>query len=117
MSIIKEFKEFAMKGSLIEISVAFIMGAAFGKVTTALIDGVIMPIVGELTTGVDFKAMKYVLREAQYDASGKILSPENAIQYGNFITIFIDFILVAFVMFLLIKMTNRFKSSEEKTNA
>ncbi len=116
MSIIKEFKEFAMKGSLIEISVAFIMGAAFGKVTTAFIDGVIMPIVGELTTGVDFKSMKYVLREAQYDASGKILSPENAIQYGNFITIFIDFILVAFVMFLLIKMTNRFKSSEAKAS-
>lgn len=113
MSIVKEFKEFAMKGSLIDMAVAFVMGAAFGKLVTAFIDGLVMPIVGMLTAGVDFKSLKYVLSEAQMDAAGKVITPESALRYGEFITVLIDFILVASVMFMMIKAMNKAKKKKE----
>jgi large conductance mechanosensitive channel len=112
MSMMKEFKEFAMKGNLIDMAVAFVMGAAFGKVVSGFIDGIVMPIVGKITSGVDFNSLKYILSEAKFDASGKIISAEASIKYGAFITIFIDFILVAFFMFLLIKAINKSKKTQ-----
>ncbi len=111
---IKEFKEFAVRGNLIELAVAFVMGLAFGKVTNAFIDGIVMPIVGKLTSGVDFKSLKIVLTEATLDATGKIVSPETAIKYGEFITVSIDFILVAWFMFLLVKFANKYAKKEEQ---
>lgn len=113
MSIIKEFKDFAMKGNLIDMAVAFVMGGAFGKVVSGFIDGLVMPVVGKITAGVDFKSLKYVMSEAQTDASGKIISTEASIKYGEFITIFIDFVLVAFAMFLVIKAMNKAKKKLE----
>ena len=110
---IKEFKEFAMKSNLIDMAVAFVMGAAFSKVVSGFIDGMVMPIVGKITAGVDFKSLKYVLSEAQMDANGKIIAAEAAIKYGEFITILIDFILVAFVMFILIKSINKLKRKQD----
>ncbi len=110
---IKEFKAFAMKGNLIDMAVAFVMGGSFGKVVSSFIDGMVMPIVGKLTTGVDFKSMKYVLSEARFDASGRIIAAEASVKYGEFITIFIDFILVAFVMFLVVKAMNRARQKQE----
>ncbi len=110
---IKEFKEFAMKGNLVDIAVAFVMGAAFGKVVTGFIDGIVMPVIGKVTSGVDFKSMKYVLTQAQIDSAGKVLVPEAAIRYGEFITIVIEFLLVAFFMFLLIKAMNKAKKKQE----
>ena len=107
MGLIKEFKEFALRGNLIDLAVAFVMGLAFGKVTNAFIDGIIMPIVGKVTSGVDFKTMKIVLTEASYDAAGKLITPETAIRYGEFITVLIDFILIAWFMFLLVKFANK----------
>lgn len=115
MKIIKEFKEFALKGNLIEIAVAFVMGAAFGKVVSGFIDGIVMPIVGKITTGVDFKSLKYVLSEAQYDVSGKLLTPEASIKYGEFVTVLIDFTLVAFFMFIVVKAMNKAKNKKETT--
>lgn len=115
MGFIKEFKEFAMKGNLIDMTVAFVMGAAFGKIVTAFINGIVMPVVGMITAGIDFKELKYILSAAQYDAAGKLVVEETAIMYGEFITVFIDFILVAFVMFLAVKMVNRAKKLQNKT--
>ncbi|HEU4719100.1 MAG TPA: large-conductance mechanosensitive channel protein MscL [Bacteroidia bacterium] len=117
MGFIKEFKEFAMKGNLVDMAVAFVMGGAFGKVVSSFIDGMIMPVVGKLTTGVDFNAMKYVLSEATYDASGKIVKAEASIKYGAFITVIIDFILVAFVMFMVVKAMNRMKKKQAEAPA
>jgi len=115
MKIIKEFKEFDLKGNLIEIAVAFVMGAAFGKVVSGFIDGIVMPIVGKITAGVDFKSLKYVLSEAQYDVSGKLLTPEASIKYGEFVTVLIDFTLVAFFMFIVVKAMNKAKNKKETT--
>jgi len=108
----KEFKEFAMKGNLIDMAVAFVMGAAFGRVVSAFIDGMVMPVVGKIVSGVDFNSLKYVLSEAQTDAAGKVISAEASIKYGEFITILIDFTLVAFFMFMLIKAINKSKKKQ-----
>ncbi len=113
MSFAKEFKEFALKGNLIDMAVAFVMGAAFGKVVSGFIDGLFMPIVGKITAGVDFQSLKFILSEAQYNDAGKLITAEASIKYGQFITIFIDFLLVAFCMFLLIKAMNKMKAKEE----
>lgn len=114
MGMFKEFKEFAMKGNLVDMAVAFVMGAAFGKIVSAFINGLVMPIVGVLTTGIDFKDLKIVLAEAQLDAAGKVIKPEAALMYGDFITVFIDFVIVAFVMFLVVKAMNKAKKKQEQ---
>ena len=113
MSMMKEFKEFAMKGNLVDTALAFVMGAAFGKVVSGFIDGIVMPLVGKLVAGVDFASLKYILSEAQMDASGKVIAAEASIKYGEFITIIINFILVAFVMFIIIKAMNKMKKKQE----
>lgn len=109
----KEFKEFALKGNLVDMAIAFVMGAAFGKLVTGFIDGIIMPIIGQITSGVDFSALKIVLSAAQHNAAGVVIKPEAAIRYGEFITIFIDFLTVALVMFFVIKAMNKLKKKEE----
>ena len=116
MSFVKEFKEFAMKGNLVDMAIAFVMGGAFGKVVSGFIDGLVMPIVGKITAGVDFQSLKFILSEAQFDAAGKQTVAEASIKYGQFITIFIDFLLVAFFMFLLIKAMNKMKKKQEAAN-
>ncbi|MEZ4806171.1 MAG: large-conductance mechanosensitive channel protein MscL [Flavobacteriales bacterium] len=114
----KEFKEFAMKGNLVDMAVAFVMGAAFTKVTTAFISGMVMPLVGQLTGGVDFSKKKWVLTEGVpevTDASGAVVTPavaEVAVSWGAFITVTIEFLVVAFVMFMVIKAVNRMKKAE-----
>ncbi|XOV91791.1 MAG: large-conductance mechanosensitive channel protein MscL [Bacteroidota bacterium] len=112
MSMLKEFKEFAMKGNLVDMAVAFVMGAAFGKVVTGFIDGIVMPVVGKITAGVDFKSLKYVMSPAKLDETGKVVAAEAAIRYGEFITICIDFTLIAFFMFMLVKAINKTKKKE-----
>ncbi len=117
MSMIKEFKEFAMKGNLVDMAIAFVMGAAFAKVVSGFIDGMVMPVVGKLVAGVDFASLKYILSEAQIDASGKVIAAEASIKYGEFITIMIDFILVAVVMFMIIKAINKMKKKQAEIPA
>ena len=118
MGMLKEFKEFAVKGNLVDIAVAFIMGAAFGKIVSSFIDGIVMPLIGMLTGGVDFSDKVKVLKEAVpavTDATGKVITPavaEVSIKYGLFITNLFDFIIVAFCMFLVIKAINRIKKAE-----
>ena len=108
---LKEFKEFAMKGNLVDIAVAFVMGASFGKVVTAFTGGLIAPLVGMLT-GKDLSQNKWIIKDEVKDAAGKITQPEVALQWGVFLTTIIDFIIVAFVMFLIIKAINTLKKKE-----
>lgn len=118
MGMLKEFKEFAVKGNLVDIAVAFVMGAAFGKIVTSFIDGIVMPLIGMLTGGVNFNDKVWVLKAAQApvkDAAGTAVTPavpEVAVKYGVFITNLFDFIVVAFCMFLVIKAINRLKNQE-----
>jgi large conductance mechanosensitive channel len=117
MGMLKEFKDFAMKGNLVDMAVAFVMGAAFGKIVSAFINGMVMPIVGVLTAGIDFKDLKLVISEAEIDAAGKVIKPEAALMYGDFITVFIDFVIVAFVMFMVVKAMNKAKKKQEEAAA
>ncbi|NDC76273.1 MAG: large-conductance mechanosensitive channel protein MscL [Chitinophagia bacterium] len=117
MSMIREFREFAVRGNLVDMAVAFVMGGAFGKVVTGFIDGIVMPLVGMITAGVDFKSLKYVLSDATLDATGNVVSSEVAIHYGEFITILIDFLLVSLVMFMLVKAINRMRKEQTPPTA
>ena len=111
MGFIKEFKEFAMKGSLVDIAVAFVMGGAFGKVVSSFTDGIVSPLIGMLGGG-DLSKNMYVLKEAVMDASGKVVTEAVAVKWGDFLTAIINFIIVAFVMFLVIKAINRMKKKQ-----
>jgi large conductance mechanosensitive channel len=108
---LKEFKEFAMKGNLVDIAVAFVMGAAFNKIVTSFTGGIVSPLVGLIFKS-DFNDLKYVITPGTLDEAGN-LTGEIAVLYGSFITNLIDFIIVAFVMFMLIKGINRMKKKEE----
>lgn len=107
----KEFKEFSMKGSLVDIAVAFVMGAAFKDVVTSFTGGIVSPLVG-LIFNANLKDLKYVIQEGFINNNG-VVEGESAILWGNFITYLIDFIIVAFVMFLIIKGINALKRKEE----
>lgn len=119
MSIVKEFKEFAIRGNLVDTAVAFVMGASFGKIVSSFVDGIVMPLVGMLTGGIDFNDKKWVLKEAVpevKDAAGKVAAKaiaEVSVKYGTFITNLIDFIIVAFAVFMVIKAINRMKKKQE----
>ena len=113
---IKEFKEFAMKGSLIDLAVGFVIGAAFIRLTTAFIDGIIMPFVG-LIQGKDLSDWKYIMKPAQIGSDGKEIAAEVSIKYGSFISATIAFLIVAFVMFLLVKAINRLKKKQAEAPA
>lgn len=107
----KEFKDFAMKGNLVDIAVAFVMGAAFGKIVTSFTQGIVSPLIGMIFNS-DFSKMKYVLKPGTLNDAGD-LTGEVAILYGDFLTATIDFIIVAFIMFLLVKGINNMKKAEE----
>ena len=114
---LKEFKDFAMKGNLVDIAVAFVMGGAFGKVITSFTEGLISPLVGMLT-GKDLNKNMLVLKSGVAevkDAAGVVITAAQAevsLKWGAFITALIDFIIVAFVMFLVIKAINSMKKKE-----
>jgi large conductance mechanosensitive channel len=114
MGMLKEFKEFAMRGNLVDIAVAFVMGAAFNRVITTFTGGLISPLVG-LLTGKDLSENKWIIKEEVKDAAGVVTQPEVAILWGAFVTAIIDFIIVAFVMFLIIKGINSLKKKEPPT--
>lgn len=116
MGFIKEFKEFAMKGSLVDIAVAFVMGGAFGKVITSFTEGIVSPLIG-MIGGTDLSKNMYVLKEAVYDSAGKVTTEAVAVKYGDFLTAIINFIIVAFVMFLVIKGINSMKKKQAEAPA
>lgn len=110
---LKEFKSFIMTGNVIEFAVAVIMAGAVGAVVNGFVADIAMPIVGMLTGGMDFSALKYVLSPEVKDAAGAITSPENAVRYGAWINTIVSLIVVGFVMFLIIKAYSKMKKPVE----
>ena len=110
MGMLKEFKDFAMKGNLIDIAVGFVMGAAFKQVVTSFTGGIVSPLIG-LLFNTDLKDLKWIAKEGVLDDAGKVVG-EVAVLYGDFLTNVIDFIIVAFVMFLIVKGVNANKKKE-----
>jgi len=118
MGMISEFKEFAMKGNMLDMAVGIIMGGAFGTVIKSLIEDVIMPVIGHFSGGLDFSAKKIVLSPAEVDASGAIIEGTGAaIGYGSFINAIIAFAILAWVLFMIIKGMNAAKKAEEEAPA
>ena len=113
MGMISEFKDFAMKGNLVDMAVGFVMGGAFATVVTSFINDIFMPPLGKAMGGVDFGQMKKVLQPEVVDAEGVVTATEVAIRYGAFINAFISFVIVALVMFMIIKAMNKAKKAEE----
>jgi large conductance mechanosensitive channel len=113
MSFGAEFREFVMRGSVVDLAVGVIIGGAFGKIVTSLVDQVIMPPIGLLTSGVDFAQLKLVLKAADPVAK----KPEVAIQYGAFINTCIQFLIVALVIFVIIQAINRMRRTTEAAPA
>ena len=105
MGMLKEFKDFAMKGNLVDIAVGFVMGAAFNKIVSSFTGGIVSPLIGLIFKS-DFKDLKYVINEGVLDEAGAVTG-EVAILYGDFLTNLIDFIIVAAVMFIMIKAINK----------
>ncbi len=111
---LKDFKEFAFKGNVVDMAVGVIIGGAFGTIVNSLVNDIIMPIFGHLTAGMDFKSLKYVLSEAVMNGD-VVVKPEAAINYGTFIQNIINFLIIAFSMFFAIKVVmNGLKKKKEE---
>lgn len=108
MSFIKEFREFAMRGNVVDMAVGVIIGGAFGKIVSSLVADIAMPVLGILTGGVDFKDLKITLTEAVGE------TPAVTLNYGAFVQNVFDFIIIAFVIFMMIKGINKVKKPVEK---
>ena len=111
---LNEFKAFAMRGNVIDLAVGVVIGGAFGKITTSIVNDIIMPVIGVLTGGLNFSDWKIVLKQAVLDAEGTIVNPEVAITFGNTIAIIIDFIIIAFAVFCLVKGINALHRKKEE---
>lgn len=109
-----EFKTFIAKGNVMDLAVAFIIGAAFNAIVGSLVKDIIMPVVSMVIGQEGFDNYKYVIREAVYDVDGVLVSAENAILYGTFIQSIVDFLIIAFVVFLMIKAINKAKRLAEE---
>jgi large conductance mechanosensitive channel len=108
MSLASEFKAFVMRGNVLDLAVGVVIGAAFGKIVTSLVDQVIMPPIGLLIGGVDFSAYKWILKAAGADGKGEV-----AIQFGAFLNTIIQFAIVALAIFLVVKLVNRLVKKHE----
>jgi large conductance mechanosensitive channel len=106
MGMMTEFKEFAMRGNVIDLAVGVVIGGAFGKIVTALVDKVIMPPIGVLIGGVDFSKLAFTLKAASVDAAGKEV-PAVLLGYGEFLNAILQFLIVAFAIFMVVKGLNK----------
>ena len=109
----KEFKEFAMRGNVLDMAIGVVIGGAFGKITSSIVNDIIMPLISMITGGIDFSAWKWVLKDAVMDA-GEVVAPEVAVNFGSLISVILDFIIVAFAMFLVVKGMNKLSSLKKK---
>ena len=109
----KEFKEFAMRGNVLDMAIGVVIGGAFGKITSSLVNDIIMPLISMITGGIDFTAWKWVLKDAVMDA-GEVVTPEVAVNFGSLISVILDFIIVAFAMFLVVKGMNKLTVLKKK---
>ena len=109
-----EFKEFAMKGNVVDMAIGVVIGGAFGKITTSLVNDVIMPLISHITGGVDFSAWKWVLKAAEVDETGAETAAEIAVNYGSFIAVVLDFLIIALVLFMVVKAINKLRTIGKK---
>jgi len=117
MGVSKEFKTFIAKGNVLDLAVAVVIGGAFGKIVSSLVADIIMPPLGLLIGGVNFTDLKINLKSADIDAAGKVLSPAVTLNYGNFLQVAFDFIIVAFCMFMIVKLVNAFNKKKDEAPA
>ena len=111
----EEFKTFAMRGNVIDMAVGVVIGGAFGKITTSIVNDIIMPLISMITGGIDFSAWKWVLKAAVYEADGVTIKlPEVAVNFGNTIAIILDFIIIAFAVFCMVKALNNLHKKKEE---
>ena len=111
MGFVKEFKEFAMKGNVIDLAVAVIIGGAFGKIVSSFVADIVMPLIGLLLGGVNFTDLKWVIKDAGIENG--VEKAAATLNYGNFIQVTIDFLIIALAIFLAIKAMNSLKKKEE----
>ena len=113
MGMMGEFKEFAMRGNVVDLAVGVVIGAAFGKIVSSLVSGIVMPLLGLLVGGVDFSDQAIVLKAAEVAADGSESAPAVLLQYGLFVQAAFDFLIVAFAIFMVVKAMNSLKKKEE----
>lgn len=113
MRLLNEFREFIARGNVIDLAVAVVIGAAFNKIVTALVDGIIMPVIATLSGGVSVDDWKYVVTPARVSPTGEELA-EVAIRYGHVLQTVIDFLLIAFVIFMVLRVYNRLRHREDE---
>ncbi len=116
MGCLKEFREFAMRGNVMDMAVGVVIGGAFGKIVSSLVADIVMPFVSLVTGGVNFTQWKFVLKHAVTEGS-EIVTPEVAVNYGNLIQVTMDFLIIAFSIFAMIRLINRSKKKEEENSA
>jgi len=115
MKMIDEFKQFAMRGNVIDMAVGIIIGGAFGKIVSSAVSDIVMPPIGLLVGGVNFTDLKITLKDQITDAAGAVLNPAVTLNYGNFIQVTFDFVIIAFAIFLMIKMMNNLNRKRVET--
>ena len=116
MGLIKEFKEFAMRGNVLDMAVGIVIGGAFGKIVSSFVEDILMPPIGVLMGGVNFSDLKVDFKQAVMDGEN-VVTPEVALRYGNFIQVIFDFLIIAFAIFMLIKAVNKFNKKKEEAPA
>ncbi len=104
---LSEFKEFAMRGNVVDMAVGVIIGAAFGKIVSSLVDDIIMPLIGVATGGMNFTDYKWVIQSAVNDATGAVIKPEVTLNWGSWIQTVVDFLIVALCIFFMVKFINQ----------
>ena len=114
---IGEFKQFIARGNVVDMAVGVIIGGAFGKISTSLVNDIIMPLVSMLVGGVDFSAWKLVMKQAVLDAAGTEITPAVSINFGIFLSTILDFIIIAFAVFCMVKAINSFHRKKEEAPA
>lgn len=113
MGMMKEFKEFAMRGNVVDMAVGIVIGGAFGKIVSSFVADVVMPPLGLLIGGVDFSQLQYILKPEVVNETGEILTAVVSINYGSFIMTVLDFLIIAWAIFMVIKGMNSLKKKKE----
>ncbi|MGE3825992.1 MAG: large-conductance mechanosensitive channel protein MscL, partial [Bacteroidia bacterium] len=117
MSVVKEFRDFAMRGNVVDLAVGVVIGGAFGKIVSSLVSDVIMPPIGLALGGVNFTDIKVTLKDAIVDAAGAVTAPAVTLNIGTFIQTVFDFTIIAFAIFMIVKLMNAAKKKEEAAPA
>ena len=111
---LEEFKAFAMRGNVIDMAVGVVIGGAFGGITTSIVNDIIMPLISMITGGLDFTAWKWVLKEAVVNEAGEEVAAAVSVNYGNLISVIVNFIIIAFAIFCVVKALNKAREMTEK---